>query len=134
MKPYVYYFDLINEIELLEYQLNICLAERKDWNFYGRLGNKVRMDQAAENLDRLAEQIEFISAALDKKTSYKKHIEHKLSGFKALEYQVAHLRIVEGMTLEQIAVELDYSVDWIKKVSANITRHFKGTDTLHMMV
>lgn len=134
MKPYVYYFDLINEIELLEYQLNICLAERKDWNFYGRLGNKVRMDQAAENLDRLAEQIEFISAALDKKHSYKKHIEHKLSEFKALEYQVAHLRIVKGMTLEQIAVELDYSVDWIKKVSANITRHFEGTDTLHMMV
>ena len=134
MKPYFYYIDLVNEIELLEYQLNICLAERKEWHFYGRLGSKVRMDQAAERLDKLAGQIENISTMLDKKKKYRKHIEHELSKFKSLEYQVAHKRIVEGMTLEQIAEELGYSVDWIKKVSANITRHFRSTDTLHMLV
>lgn len=120
MEPYRYYCDLVNEIELLEYQLEICIEERRQWNFHGRLGSKIRMDQAAERLDKLAGQIEWLSEQLDQKKKYQKHIEHKLSQFKAIEYKVAYGRIVENKTLEDIAKELGYSLVWIKKVSARV--------------
>ena len=126
MEPYRYYCDLINEIELLEYQLNLCINERQEWGFNGRLGNTVRMDQAAERMDKLSAQIERLTFQLDQKKSYQKHIEHKLSEFKSIEYKVAYGRIVDGLTLEQIAEQLGYSVDWIKRVSAKISKtvHF----------
>lgn len=121
MEPYRYYCDLINEIELLEYQLDICIKERHDWSFYGRLGQTVRMDQAAERMDKLASQIERLSEQIEQRKKYRKHIEHKLAQFKSIEYKVAYMRIVEGKPLKEIAEELNYSIDQIKKMSAKIT-------------
>lgn len=120
MEPYRYYCDLINEIELLEYQLEICFEERRQWDFMGRLGQTVRVDQAAERLDKLAGQIERLSEQIDRKKKYQKHIKHKLSEFKSIDYKVAYGRIVKGQTLEEIAVDLGYSLVWIKKVSARV--------------
>lgn len=125
LEPYRYYCDLINEIALLRYQLDVCIRERQDWSFYGRLGGKVRMDQAAERLDKLAGQIEWLSEQLEKKKKYQKHIEHKLSEFKAIEYKVAYGRVVENKTLEEIAEETGYSLSWVKQTSAKINDRLK---------
>lgn len=121
MEPYRYYCDLVNEIELLEYQLNICVVERMDWGFHGRLGRTVRMDQAAIRMDELSVKIERLSRELEKRRTYKKHIEHKLNQFKAPEYQVAYSRIVKNQTLGEIAADLGYSIDYVKRISANVT-------------
>lgn len=125
LEPYSYYFDLVREIELLEYQLNICINERRDWSFHGRLGSKIRMDQAAERLDKLAGQIERLSEQLEQRKKFKRHIEHKLSEFKSIEYKVAYGRVVKGQTLGEIAADLGYSIDWIKRVSARISDELK---------
>lgn len=134
MEPYRYYSDLVAEIEILEYQIEICINERKDWYFDGRLGKSLRLDQAAEKIDKLSERIEWLDERLQQKRKYRKHIEHKLSELESLEYKVAYMRVVERRTLEQIAEELNFSVDWIKKVSARVTRHLEGTDILNSTV
>lgn len=134
MEPYRYYADLVAEIDLLEYQIETCLNERKDWNVGGRLFHTVRLDLSLERTDKLSERIEWLAERLDDKKKVRKHIEHKLSELESLEYKVAYMRIVERRTLEQIAEELDYSVDWIKKVSARVTRHLEDTDLLNTTV
>lgn len=134
MEPYRYYGDLVAEIEILEYQIDICINERKDWNMGGRLFHTVRLDQSLERVDKLSERIEWLHERLTQKKKYRKHIEHKLSALESLEYKVAYMRVVERRTLEEIAEELDYSVDWIKKVSAKVTRHLEGTDILNQTI
>lgn len=127
MEPYRYYGDLITEIELLEYQVEMCINERRDWNVGGRLFNKVRLDQSLERVDKLSERIEWLDARLMEKKKARKHIEHKLSGMDSLEYKVAYMRIVEGKSLKEIAEELEYSIDWIKRISAKV----KSTLSVH---
>lgn len=120
--PYKHYNDLQNEIDLLEYMLNQHISERKEWDFTGRLGSTVRMDQAAQRMDEITVHIDRLSLELDRKEKYRKHIEHKLQEFEAIEYQVAYKRYVEKKRLEDIAKDMGYSVDWIKKVSARVKK------------
>jgi len=134
LDSYHYYTDLVMEISILEFQLKSAISEREDWNFWGgRLGRTVPLDVAAEKMDKLADRIEWLGERLDEKKALRRSIDEKLNSFEGLEHRVAYLRIVEKMTLEEIAEELGYSVDWIKKVSAKVRRHFEGTDILNLL-
>lgn len=132
LESYRYYNDLVAEIDILEYQVEACLAERENWNFDGRFGKRVPMDVAAQKMDKLSERIEWLAERLDKKKSIRSHLEKRLSELESLEYKIAFMRIVEGMTLEQISEELNYSIGWVKKISAKVTRNFEGTDTVEI--
>lgn len=130
LEVYRYYSDLVQEIDILEYQVEMCIRERKDWSFYGRLGSKVSMSTASENIDKLSEKIEWLDKQIEHKKKTKMELEGKLSGLGRLESQVAYKRFIEKKSLEHIAEELNYSIDWIKKVSRKVTRHLEGTDLL----
>lgn len=126
--------DLTNEIAILEFQIQESLNERNDWFFTGRLGSKYRIDTAAEKLDKLAERIEWLVERLERKKETKTRIEGQLKELNGLEYKVAYMRVVESKHLEEIAQELNFSLDWIKKVSAKVTRHLEYTDLLRVKV
>jgi len=134
LDSYRYYMDLTNEISILGFQIEQSLKEREDWYFTGRLGSKYRIDTVAEKLDKLAERIEWLTERYDSKQTIKKNIEEQLKELNGIEYKVAYMRIVESKRLEEIAEELNYSVDWIKKVSAKVTVHLKYTDVLKTKV
>lgn len=130
LDSYRYYMDLTNEIAILEFQIQESLNERNDWFFTGRLGSKYRLDVASEKLDKLAERIEWLVGRLERKKEIKSHIEEQLKLLTGIEYKVAYMRVVENKRLDEIADELNFSVDWIKKVSAKVTRHLEYTDLL----
>lgn len=130
LEVYRYYNDLIKEIDILEYQIEMCIKERRDWSFSRRLGVKVPMQIAAENIDKLSDKIEWLDDKVKEKRQIKDNLEMKLKSLDRLENQVAYKRFIEKKTLEEIAEELNYSVDWIKKVSSKVTRHLEGTDLL----
>lgn len=130
LEVYRYYNDLIQEIDILEYQIEMCIRERKDWSFGGRLGCRVSMNTASENIDKLSDKIEWLDKQVELKKKAKQEMEAKLSGLGRLESQVAYKRFIEKKPLEEIAEELNYSIDWIKKVSSKVTRHLEGTDLL----
>lgn len=132
LTSYGFYIDLINEIELLEIQVNSAITERQNWHFMNqhRIGKHLPLDEVAIKMDKLAERIEWLSERIEDKKRLRYIIEDKLNDFEGLEYKVAYLRIVENRKLDDIAEELGYSVDWIKKVSAIVTRHLEGTDIL----
>lgn len=72
-----------------------------------------RMDEIADNLDPLYQLME------DKKATLKA-IKDKVDGMEGLENKVAYMRFIEGKTLRDIAYELQYSEEWIRKVSMNL--------------
>lgn len=130
LEVFRYYNDLEQEIDILEYQIEVCAKERADWSFDGRLGSKVSMSNAAENIDKLSDRIGWLDERIEAKKEVKRNLESKLQHLGELESKVAFKRFVEKKNLDSIAEELDYSVDWIKKVSSKVTRHLQGTDLL----
>lgn len=124
------YRELCNEIEYWE----TMLSEREvEWKINRALMLKnpspngggyipVPMDIAAGNLDRIKEQHDNIEKMLELKKRLKKAAEKILSQFEGVEYKVAYARFVEGKLLREIADELNYSYDYIRKMMSKINR------------
>lgn len=132
LDSYRVYMDLIGEIEVLEIQIESALQERENWHFMNpnRLGRTLPLDEAALRMDKLSERIEWLTERLESKKNLRLRVEEKLNQFEGIEFKVAYLRVVENKSLEEIAEELGYSIDWIKRVSAKVTVHLEYTDTL----
>lgn len=74
--------------------------------------------QYGEQLKRVDKQIEVIINKIDKLEKYIAKIERRLKRLTGLEYKVAYLKEVEGLTLKEIAEELNYSYQHIRRVYA----------------
>lgn len=59
---------------------------------------------------------------LSLKREAKKRMESVMGQMDKLEYKVAYMRDIEQMKLEDIAKKLDYSYDWIRKISTRVKR------------
>jgi hypothetical protein len=125
------YDDLCKEIEYFEALLK---ETEKEWRVNRKLmfinptpshnGGlvPVPMDRVAENMDKVLERYKKIERLLKAKKKLKKTAEEILGSFEGIDYQVAYKRFVEKKKLELIAIELDYSIDGIKKISSRITK------------
>jgi len=51
-----------------------------------------------------------------------KEIYNKINGFNDLEKKVIFLKEVEGKNLKEIAAEIGYSYDWVRKINAKIQK------------
>jgi hypothetical protein len=134
------YSNLCKEIDLLEIEKKNLESE---WKVYRGLmfdnpragfnGGMVAlpMENVAERLDKIRSKHDLVEKLLEIKKRFRTQAELILSQFDGVEYQVAYKRFVECKKLEDIAEELQYSFDWVKKVSARVTRHLEGTDILN---
>ncbi len=104
------YQELEQDIAYLDYNLDKTKAELKRW-VSGDL-REVRLTAESEGA-KVEERIE----AIEYELAYKMNDMHKLkkliNTFKGLEHKIAYLKYVEGMTLEKIAEELNYSSQYI---------------------
>lgn len=121
------YKELCLEIEYFE----IMLREIEDeWKLHrltliGHPDMKrtaLPIDSLTGEMDNLSYKHTNIENLLDLKKRLKKQAEEIMSRFEGIEHKVAYKRFVEKKTLEQIAVELNYSIDGIKKISRRIKR------------
>jgi hypothetical protein len=134
------YTNLCREIDLLEIEKSNLESE---WEVYHKLmfnnprggfnGGLVALplENVAERLDKIKSKHDLVEKVLDIKKRFKTQAEVILNQFDGIEYKVAYMRFVECKKLEEIAEETSYSLDWIKKVSARISRHLEGTDILN---
>lgn len=133
------YHDLCLEIEAYEYRCEQLEREiTQIFNLMNR-GPKTKLVATWSDMptagsdetpfDRLYERFitveQRLNAERDILTDKKmvlRDIEDKMSQFETLDYKVAYMRDIEGKDLLSISVKLNYSYDWIRKVSARTSR------------
>lgn len=104
------YQELEQDIAYLDYNLDKTKAELKRW-VSGDL-REVRLTAESEGA-RVEERIEAIEYELAHKMNDMYKLKTLINTFKGLEHKIAYLKYVEGMTLEKIAEELNYSSQYI---------------------
>ena len=104
------YQELEQDIAYLDYNLDKTKAELKRW-VSGDL-REVRLTAESEG-SRVEERIEAIEYELAHKMNDMYKLKKLINTFKGLEHKIAYLKYVEGMTLEKIAEELNYSSQYI---------------------
>ncbi|MCU4822695.1 hypothetical protein OCA00_13735 [Bacillus cereus] len=104
------YQELEQEVAYLDYNLDKTKAELKRW-VSGDLRD-VRLTAESEGA-KVEERIEAIEYELAHKMNDMYKLKKLINTFKGLEHRIAYLKYVEGMTLEKIAEELNYSSQYI---------------------
>ncbi|MBU5214577.1 sigma factor-like helix-turn-helix DNA-binding protein [Heyndrickxia oleronia] len=116
------YQKLEEELAYLEFNLEQTEIELKRWTS-GDLA-KVKLQE-----DSLGAKVEEVIEKIKNDITFKKNQKHQLlrlvSTFKGLDHQILRLKYVNGMTLEEIAEELNYSSSHIKKKHAELVRTIK---------
>ncbi|WP_242315896.1 hypothetical protein [Bacillus cereus group sp. BfR-BA-01355] len=104
------YQKLEEDIAYLDYNLDKTKAELKRW-VSGDL-REVRLTTESEGA-KVEERIEAIEYELAHKMNDMYKLKKLIRTFKGLENKIAYYKYVEGMTLEKIAEELNYSTQYI---------------------
>jgi hypothetical protein len=134
------YKDLCNEIDILEIRRDELSAELRILNrritnagprtklvasYSGMPGggsDDRPIEETWEVYAAVTEALEDVTDILSLKLEAKKRMESKMAEFQQLDYQVAYLRDVERLPIAAIAMKLDYSYDWIAKISSKVKR------------
>ena len=120
------YKDLCREIEVLELRIESIESEIKQIKKLMIQGPKditgidysrepsgsivhIPLDRLIDRLERLEETIGMLMDALEQKKQYKGKMEDILSKFDGIHHKVMYLRLVEGLTVEQVAEKLEYT-------------------------
>ncbi|CAM4214561.1 hypothetical protein BAMA_02065 [Bacillus manliponensis] len=119
------YQKLEQDIAYLEYNLDKTKAELKRW-ISGDLQN-VRLTAESDGA-KVEVYIEAIEYELAHKLNDMYKLKKLVSTFKGLENRILKLKYIDGMTLERVAEELNYSTGYINKKHAEIMRRFKFTE------
>ena len=121
------YHDLCTEIDILETRIKDLEMEYRFWYkaCHGSTKTVIPLDNCLIRMKEICDQVETYASMLEKKEKARKKIEGRLNQFEGIEYKVAYLRDIKGMTLPEIAVHLGYSYGWIRKLSMRTRR--KGT-------
>ncbi len=122
------YQKLEEEIAYLEYNLEQTERELKRWVSGDLYGVKLQQDslgaKVEDNIERIKNDLEF-------KIDQRSKLINLVSTFKGLDHQILKLKYIDGMTLEEIAEELNYSTSHIRKKHAELVRTIKFVEMYH---
>ncbi|MBA4541967.1 hypothetical protein H1164_03495 [Thermoactinomyces daqus] len=121
------YNDLCAEIDILETRISDLEFEYWYWYkacFGARINRAIPLDVCLNRMKVICDQVEVYSTILEEKEKARKEIEKRMADIESIEGKVAYMRDVKGMTLAEIAADLNFSYSWIKKLSM---RTSKGT-------
>ncbi|MEN1934981.1 DUF1492 domain-containing protein [Paenibacillus sp. 102] len=121
------YQKLEEDIAYLEYNLEQTEAELKRW-IIGDLRD-VRLTAESEGA-KVENRIEAIEYELAHKMNAMYDLKNLVNKFKGLDNQILKMKYINGMTLEQIAYDLNYSPNYIKRKHAEIRKIIKFVDAL----
>ena len=113
------YQQIEDEITYLEYNLERSQKELKRWVSGDLAGVKLTAESDGAKLE---ERIERIERELQIKLTEQKNFMVLISNFSGLNHKILKMKYVDGMTLEEIAEELNYSASYIYKKHAEISK------------
>ncbi|MED0936447.1 hypothetical protein P4T37_06920 [Bacillus mobilis] len=121
------YQKLEEDVSLLEYNLDRTKAELKRW-ISGDLQD-VRLTAESEGA-KVEKRLEVIELNLAYRMNEMHDLLKLISAFKGLENKIVKMKYVDGMTLEEIAEDMNYSSSYIYKKHAEIVRRIKFAEKL----
>ncbi|PHG60664.1 DUF1492 domain-containing protein [Bacillus toyonensis] len=121
------YQKLEENIEYLDYNLDKTKAELKRW-VSGDL-REVRLTAESEGA-KVEERIEAIEYELANEMNGMYKLKNLISKFRGLDNRILKMKYVDGMTLEEIAEDMNYSSSYIYKKHAEIIRRIKFAEEL----
>ncbi|PGO98158.1 hypothetical protein CN996_25040 [Bacillus cereus] len=121
------YQKLEERIAYLDYNLDKTKAELKRW-VSGDL-REVRLTAESEGA-KVEERIEAIEYELANEMNAMYDLMELINKFKGLDNQILVKKYIYGMTLEQIAWDLNYSPNYIKRKHAEVRKIIKFVDDL----
>ncbi|MFA2810184.1 hypothetical protein [Bacillus mycoides] len=121
------YQKLEERIAYLDYNLDKTKAELKRW-ISGDL-REVRLTAESEG-SKVEERIEEIEYELANEINAMYDLMELINKFKGLDNQILVKKYIYGMTLEQIAWDLNYSPNYIKRKHAEVRKIIKFVDDL----
>jgi len=121
------YQKLEERIAYLDYNLDKTKAELKRW-VSGDL-REIRLTVESEGA-KVEERIEAIEYELANEMNAMYDLMELISKFKGLDNQILVKKYIYGMTLEQIACDLNYSPNYIKRKHAEVRKIIKFVDDL----
>lgn len=113
------YQQIEDEITYLEFNLERSQKELKRWVSGDLAGVKLTVESDGAKLE---ERIERIERELQIKLVEQKNFMELINRFSGLNHKILKSKYVDGMTLEEIAEELNYSASYIYKKHAEIAK------------
>ncbi|MCT1577549.1 hypothetical protein M3E13_11535 [Oceanobacillus kimchii] len=124
------YSDILSEIEVIKAQLSIINSEIEYWYLDGEGANKfganaslIQIEKHIHSRNKLFNRLEFLEQSKIK-------VEGLMQRFKGIEYKIAYKRIVECKTHKDIANELGYTEQYIRKRWMKMKSNKEATDRL----
>lgn len=121
------YQKLEEEIAYLEYNLEQTEAELKRWISGDLCDVRLTSDSQGAKVEDI---IEKIKNELSIKQEQMRNLVNLISKFKGLENQIIKKKYIDGMTLEEVAENMNYSASYIYKKHAEIIRRIKFAEEL----
>lgn len=119
------YQRLEEEISYLAFNLEQTQNELKRWVSGNLSGVKLEADSRGAKVEEIIDQLKLdILFKIDQRTK----LIQLVNTFKGLDNKILKMKYIDGMTLENIAFELNYSSSHIKKKHAEIIRTVKFVD------
>lgn len=106
------------EIEMLEVDKEYWLGKSTNLPFFSIGAEKYGLDIASQRTDRLNDRIASLETKLEHYQAIEKEVRENVEKLEGLEYKIAKLRFIDGMTYQEIAEELGYSHDHIRRVAS----------------
>lgn len=119
------YQRLEEDIAYLEYKLDRMHAELKRQSHRNKdiLPTDPGDEETEKILDQLKKDLTFKKEQIEK-------LVHLVDKFKNVEHKILKMKYIDGMTLDGIAEELNYSPSYIKQKHAEIMRRIKFAEKL----
>lgn len=106
------------EIEMLEVDKEYWIGKNEHLPFSSIGAAKYGLDIASQRTDRLNGRIASLEQKLEHYQAIEKEIRDNVEKLEGLEYKIAKLRFIDGMTYQEIADELGYTHDHIRRVAS----------------
>lgn len=130
------YANLLREIDHTKEQIKLAEYELKWWlGIDASTGEGIPFDSigvfkhgletAMTQTEKKRRTLNKLNERLDKYREHKERIEEHMKEFEGLEHQVAYMKYIKKMTLQEVADELGYSHAYIKEKSAKISKTYR---------
>ncbi|SKA13889.1 Sigma-70, region 4 [Pilibacter termitis] len=122
------YKDLVAEIEFLYLQIKYTKLELEQWEQHENpnedkyLARNFTYHATLQKQSELRKALKKMNETLSRKEKQKKEVLQLIDKFEGLENEVLRLRYIENLSLSEIAMELHYSEQHIRRVHANLVR------------